>query len=220
MNAIDRLFNEQLEGHSTTPSSEAWERIETRLNAGTNPRAWIRWAAVLLPAIAAAGIWMSRPAEEASIAVKPAQVQPVTPIGTEPVQRVEVKVNERPAVAKAKTIRHQQPVAVAAPNVVAEPDLPIAAVTLLPESAPLEELTIEPIIETVETVAIAPQTQPLVIVYTLDPVVEAAAEKPSSIARVVEFARSVKHSDPIGDLRGLKDELLALDLRKKSTKKN
>lgn len=85
----------------------------------------------------------------------------------------------------------------------------------------MEDLTIEPQspITIAETVA-EPETKPVVIVYTLETIASDAAEKPSSLERVVEFARAVKHSDPISNLRGFKDELLALDLRKKSTKKN
>jgi hypothetical protein len=87
----------------------------------------------------------------------------------------------------------------------------------------IEDVTIEPVEMVIEAPEKTTEVQkPIVLVYTLErvgtPVPE--AEKPSTFERAVEFARTVKHSDPIGEFRGMKDELFALDLRKKSTKKN
>lgn len=86
-----------------------------------------------------------------------------------------------------------------------------------------EEITIEPVVLEAETVAAKTEApKPIVLVYTLESVASPgdAARKETSLERVVEFARTVKHSDPVGDIRGLKDELFAFDFRKKQTKKN
>lgn len=213
MNAIDRLFQDQLEGHSTPPSAGAWERIEAGLTKKTSPLAWMRWAAVLVPAVVAAVIWMNRPVASTQVVAQAETIRPV-PVAPETTPAPAV-VKDRPATSRR--IASGKP-ALAPPT---EVDLPIEAVALLPEAAPMEDLIIEPQspITITETVA-EPETKPVVIVYTLETIASDAAEKPSSLERVVEFARAVKHSDPISDLRGLKDELLALDLRKKSTKKN
>ena len=70
------------------------------------------------------------------------------------------------------------------------------------------------------------QSKPIVLVYTLDTVAPqaeegaSAVEKKSSIQRVVAFANDVKHSDPLSEFRGMKEELLAINLRKKTSKKN
>lgn len=88
----------------------------------------------------------------------------------------------------------------------------------------MEEITIEPVTLEEETIVLVDEpVKPMTLVYTLDEVALAPDEgtkKESALNRVVEFAQAVKHSDPIGDIRGFKDELLALDLRKKPSKKN
>lgn len=213
MNAIDRLFQDQLEGHSTPPSAGAWERIEAGLTKKPRPLAWMRWAAVIVPAAVAVVIWTNRPVASTQGVAQAETIQPV---------RVAPQAMSAPAVVKdrpasSRRIASRKPALAST----AEVDLPIETVALLPEAAPMEDLTIETQspITIAETVA-EPETQPVVIVYTLETIASDAAEKPSSLERVVEFARAVKHSDPISNLRGFKDELLALDLRKKSTKKN
>lgn len=217
MNAIDRLFSEKLERHKTTPSAEAWQRVEAGMTTQANPASWIRWAAILVPASVAAALWFSQPTST-GLAQQPTQPTPAiqqnsevtTPITEAPVQQQPVA---RKNVKRKKAV--SKPVSVPAP----EPELESVALALTPEAIPLEEITIEPAVPVIEPTVTEPDAKPMVIVYTLDPVVT-EVDKPSSLQRVVDFARSVKHSDPIGDLRGLKDELLAFDLRKKSTKKN
>jgi len=217
MNAIDRLFSEKLEGHKTTPSPDAWHRVESGLATKSTSFTWMRWAAVLIPASVAAAIWFGQPART-EIAQQPVQTAPAVQKNPE-LPTVVDEHNKQQPVAR-KTVKRKkvvsEPIAVATP----EPEVETVAVSHTPEAIPLEEITIEPAILAFEPVAGEPEAKPMVIVYTLDPVVTETADKPLSLKRVVDFARSVKHSDPIGDLRGLKDELLAFDLRKKSTKKN
>lgn len=218
MNAIDRLFSEKLEGHITTPSDEAWQRVEAGMATKASAVSWLRWAAILVPASVAAAFWFSYPART-ELAQQPVRTTPAiqqTPEVTTPV--TEIPGRQQPPVARKNVKRKKtvsEPIAIPTP----EPEVEFVAVALTPEAISLEEITIEPATPSIEPAAADPEAKPMVIIYTLDPVVT-EVDKPSSLQRVVDFARSVRHSDPIGDLRGLKDELLAFDFRNKSTKKN
>lgn len=217
MNHVDQLFSEKLGGHSTTPSAGAWAKVEAGLSTGTNSLAWMRWAAVLIPAIAAASFLYNRSSETpALVAVQSPAPTTTQPVAVEPVKTAVPEPVVKTAVASKKVARKKS-VVPAVPTPLPEPEV----VTILPETVALEDITIEPTEPVLSTAEVTEAQQPIVLVYTLESTVTNAPEdKPTSLERVVEFARTVKHSDPIGDLRGWKDELLAMDLRKKSTKRN
>lgn len=217
MNHVDQLFSEKLGGHSTTPSVGAWEKVEAGLSTGTNTFAWIRWAAVLIPAIAAASFWYSSSSETPALAVQSRKPAPASPAVVAPVKTAVPEPAVKTTIAARKVARKNS-VVPAVPAPMPDPEV----VSILPESVLLEDITIEPVEPTVPTHEVAETQQPIVLVYTLESAVTNTAEedKPTSLERVVEFARTVKHSDPISDLRGWKDDLLAMDLRKKSTKRN
>jgi hypothetical protein len=214
MKDIDRLFSDTLEGHVTSPSSGLWERVETQLPEPGHARTWMRWAAVLVPALVAAGIWMyTRPEAPQPVAtqtIAPA-LQPAVSVGqnavTEPAPIAQTSPRKKPA---PKASVATAPIAEATPASVVE------------ETVALDEIAIEPIVLEEEVAVVTESPKPLVLVYTLETVATEAPDGAdrNALDRVVDFARTVKHSDPIGDIRGLKDELFALDLRKKQPKKN
>jgi hypothetical protein len=85
---------------------------------------------------------------------------------------------------------------------------------------------------TSEVVRNPANTSPIVLTYTLETIEEKTAEtkteatvavvdqKESSLKRAVKFARNVKNGDtPLIGLRGMKDELFARELKKKTTTK-
>lgn len=220
MNKLDKIFDERLSDHSTTPTAAAWDRIEAGLSKKNSGIAWMRWAAVLIPATVVATLWLNKPVETPAIAQVSANVE-VQPVATVPApivtpkSEVVAKPIKSAMTARVVTPKHQHPT----PPVTTEPE-PAA---LEPEAIAIDDVTIEPVAMAIEAPEKITEVQkPIVLVYTLEsistPVPEAA--KPSTFKRAVEFARTVKHSDPIGEFRGMKDELFALDLRKKSTKKN
>lgn len=215
MKDIDRLFSDALQGHTTTPPAGLWERVESTLPTTSGRQAWFRWAAVLVPAFVAAGIWLGRAVEQP--APLAAEKTVTTPSVTPPASKQEPVAVNTPGRKRINTGNKVQQTASA--------EIPAQAieVRLVEEMAVPEEITIEPIALDVEETTVEPETDsPIVLVYTLEPVVAPgeAAQKETSLDRVVEFARAVKHSDPIADIRGLKDELFAFDFRKKQTKKN
>jgi hypothetical protein len=214
MKDIDRLFGETLADHVTSPSAGLWERVEANLPQSRPNYAWMRWAAVLVPAVVAAGIWVSVRPETP----QPVASQTIAPV-LQPVESIDSKpVSEAVPVAQTRT-RKKSPAAdmvAAAPITVATPP------TAVEETVTFDDITLEPVVLEEEVAVIAEAPKPLVVVYTLESVVTKTPDGADrkTIDRVVDFARTVKHSDPIGDIRGLKDELFALDLRKKQSKKN
>jgi len=221
MNKLDRIFNEKLSGHTTTPSTASWSRIEAGLSKKNSAITWMRWAAVLLPGAVAATLWFNKPAE--APVITPVADNKETPAGTNvaalPTPQGDVPVAPQRAAQSAShvTRKLQKPVPVTTPVPEAANQSP------RPESIAMTEVAIEPAgaVSEVSEEVVA-ESKPIVLVYTLETISGPVEEekKPSTFERAVELARTVKHSDPLGDLRVMKDEIFALDLRKKSTKKN
>jgi hypothetical protein len=212
MNNVDRIFSEKLGGHTSAPPLRAWEKVEATLSVPA-VGSW-RWAAVLVPIVVAAGWMMTR-----TETVQPQIAAKNTPAKPAPAQVVPVQETKPPSEPVAIRRKSVQPVSVVA--LPAEPATETIAAN--PETTPMEEITIEPvelITEVTDPSPVAAVEKPIVIVITLDAVVDAQDADKKPLERVAEFAMAVKHSDPIGSLRTVKDELFALDLRKKSTKKN
>lgn len=213
MKDIDRLFSDTLADHVTSPSSGLWERVETQLPETGHARTWMRWAAVLVPTLVAAGLWMNTrpetPLPVATQTIAPA-LQPVEAVG-------EKEVPELAPIAQTSPRKKSTRKASVAAAPIAE-----ATPAVVEETAALADIAIEPIVLEEEVAVVVESPKPLVLVYTLETVVTEAPDggDRNALSRVVDFARTVKHSDPIGDIRGLKDELFALDLRKKQPKKN
>ena len=215
MKDIDRLFGDTLANHASPPSSGLWERVEASLPVPGHSTTWMRWAAVLIPALVAAGIWMSLPSDTTHPIATKTSAPALQPVAKSPVT---TEVVEKAPVAQATPKKKSSPKVMVTSAPITE-EIPEAVVD---ETVAFEDLTIEPVILDQEVAVIAEAPKPLVIVYTLETV---ATETPvdmdrNALDRVVDFARTVKHSDPIGDIRGFKDELFALDLRKKQSKKN
>ncbi|MBL7850365.1 MAG: hypothetical protein JNN04_05655 [Cyclobacteriaceae bacterium] len=216
MKDIDRLFSDTLAEHVTPPSPEVWARVEAGLPQPGHSLAWMRWAAVLVPALVAAGLWMSaEPETTAPVAkqtVAPA-LQPAEPVvpaavpATEPLAQTQV-------TPRKKTVTK--------PMIASTPVTEASPAPAVEETIAFEEITLEPVVLEEEIAVNTETPKPLVLEYTLETVATEApdAADRNALDKVVDFARTVKHSDPIGDIRGLKDELFAFDLRKKQPKKN
>jgi hypothetical protein len=221
MNQVDRLFNEKLSEHSSSPSASAWDRIEAGLAKKNSAAHWMRWAAVLVPAAVLGLLYLGKPetvTNKVAETKTPAQTVPVAvPVETTPVvTQIAIAPAKEKRSPKAKQKETQQ---VVPPSHGEQEQM----TSLVEPVGPLSEIIIEPSQETV--VDVAEEVKPLVLVYTLESIPPAEQDdqdeqKPTSLERVVEIAKTVKYSDPLGDLRTMKDGLLAIDLRKKSTKKN
>jgi hypothetical protein len=213
MKNVDRVFEDAFAHYATPVPAGLWERVESGIPPATGYKTSLRWAAVLVPVMVAAGIWAMLPDNTDVIAVKhaaPAPVPSVDVIKTPDPQPIAVNAQRNKPTASMKQAPQK------ASHEIQSPETAVVEEIFL-----TEEITIEPVALDSEPAA-TEQTpvKPMVIVYTLETVAVPAPEKETSLERVVEFARAVKHSDPIGDIRGLKDEVFAFDFRKKQTKKN
>lgn len=181
----------------------------------------MRWAAIVIPGTILGFIWLGQPNPSGSqVATVPASIAPAV-VATPNTLQLPQPTVEKEATPNKKERLHRKELT---PENLQQRTQPQEKTASLPESVtPLEDVTIEPAPEATPLAAIH-ETKPIVLVYTLEPiasrVVPQAEEKKTPLGRVVQFANTVKHSDPIADLRGMKDELLAIDLRKKSTKRN
>ena len=146
--------------------------------------------------------------------------------GTKEEEDKKLKPARKKNMAIHKTAIREE-VAVVSENPQPEPEVDkskfaesISEVALAEITEPQEESVTEP----------AKKSQRMVLTYTLDPVVPVSPEvaainndgkKGSSLEKVVRFAKEVKNGDSSFGLRGMKDDLLAFDLKKKSpTKKH
>ncbi len=222
MNKLDELFQEKLTNHSVVPSPEAWQKIEAGLSKKTRPLIWLRWAAVfLLGGLLLSVLWLRSP--ETPSTITESRSVPESPRNdnqkqafVEKKQMNRTQVKKRPA--RKKPAEH--------PMVQQEPGKEALAVI---DKAGV----VMPASETVVVQTSPAQTQvPIVLVYTLDSIEPSAItpsalvatagsdKKDSSLKRVLEFASTLKNSDsPLDNLRNAKEELFALDFKKKTNGK-
>lgn len=224
MNNVDRIFSEKLEGYTSAPPAGAWEKVEMVVSKRPATNQWlpiaIGRAAVLVPLVIAAG-WMLTRAENGNTETLTASA-PVSAVPAPVAVIHDAKTAPQPVAVRRKSVQPISPITPTltpvAETIIAKPE------TSSPETIPIAIGTIEPAELVAEVIEPAPpQTvdkEPMVITITLESIAQAPDADKKPLEKVAEFAMAVKHSDPIGSLRTVKDELFALDLRKKSTKKN
>ena len=219
MNKLDDFFKEKLTDHAITPPAGAWEKVSAGLIKKSSPMLWLRWAAVLLFCGLLIGtLWLQRKGTEAPLAK--AETQPAQKKGPA------IESSESSPLVQAtetKKERNQKKKAVVMPLTLPEAQKSVVSF----EVAELEKEAHA--VVPVEIVPARPTTS-IVLTYTLDAVETPAAattqtaasdKKNSSFKRMVEFANTMKNSEstPLENLRVMKEELFALDLRKKTTSK-
>ncbi|MDZ4716291.1 MAG: hypothetical protein SH819_12570 [Cytophagales bacterium] len=221
MNPLDRLFHDKLTNHTVAPSAPAWANLNAGLAKKNNPVSWMRWAAIFIPVILAAGLTLLTWNEpERTIALQ----TPAPPVTNPTPQAPQPTVSVTQPVQKKKRSTDQG-------KKVTLREMPDGSVNIISPASHETITSTEPTIDVVPEAKPAPHKtvasahrQPMVLVYTLEPIAAANAtdekKSPSSIQKVVAFAQNVKHSDPLSEFKIIKEELLAIDLRKKSGKKN
>ncbi len=221
MSKLDELFKEKLIDHSITPSTEAWRKVEAGL--AKKNRVWLRWAAVfLLAGLLMGSLWLRRDQVTVPIATTKSLPHPNNDIKIQkpaPSNLAEENIDPHKVVSQ-KMNRGKQVLQ----STWREPLVKEEVATLREEAS-----IVPPAVAATET-AKAPAS--IVLTYTLDPVetsveptppsaAATADKKDSSLKRVIEFASTVKNSEstPLESLRGMKEELFALNLKKKPTSK-
>ena len=229
MNKLDELFKEKLSDYTVTPSAGAWLKVEAGLSKKNKAVVWLRWAAVfLLGGLLLGTLWFQRQDDSLPLAKEKPPVQQK--------DEIEIQKTTAPAVAEEKT-ETKNVIGKKRVNTSTQPS---------PQQKSLSKEEVAQIIEeqpsmpgqSVETQVVEvtkatlPVSKGIVLTYTLGPVelptegetqsveVVATGKKDKSLKRMVEFARIVKNSDPMGEIRVMKEDLFALDLKKKTTSKN
>jgi hypothetical protein len=222
MSNLDELFKEKLSDHTLEPTGEAWSKVESGLQARKSSYGWMRWAAaLLLGSLLIGSYWLPNKVDPGTIAQS--HDVTVTPRKTEKKEILQ-KTTEPRKIDKAIASQTQSEMKPVEPNVEKVEQVVTLKETI--QLVPEEDTLISEVVRNpVSTSAIA-------LTYTLETIEETTAEtktvatvavvdqKESSLKRVVKFARNVKNGDtPLIGLRGMKDELFARELRKKTTTK-
>lgn len=224
-NKVDKFFKEKLEGHTLTPSAQAWEKLEGHLSKKNRTVIWVRIAAgiALLALVSVAIVVYLGGSGDSHELVKDV----TTPS----------KNDQKPEVTKDEPQPTPAPVVESTPALAQKTQskkrdvLTVQSGSNVPKGveAPQIEETIPSIEEqpapklAQANAPTAPTEKSIVLVYTLpalkkqpepEPVV-AEETKKTGLERVLEIAREVKNSDsPLADLRDAKDDILALDFKK------
>ncbi len=228
MNKLDELFKEKLSDYAVAPSAGAWDKVEAGLSKKSKTILWLRWAAVfLLGGLLMGSPWLQRQDNSKTLAK---ENQPDVRIDEVPVQKsMPPMVKEQKLMANNARKKKENKVNPA-------PSL-LTTVAVLEAAPEMETPSLTPIqagkIPTPEVTKLSsPISHGIVLTYTLSPVelpleeattiseADVEGKKDKSLKRMVEFARNVKNSDsPLGGIRVMKEDLFALDLKKKTTSK-
>jgi hypothetical protein len=236
MSTLDEFFREKLTNHSQAAPAGTWEKVEAGLSKKNNGLVWLRWAAALAVGTFLLGVlWMQRDG-----APQIAQDQKVQPDQKPMVEKefpqhpvADVKIERRQKRIEKQDANDRQPKKVLA---VPREELKQELVSGNEHSQVREEEVMEDIKPVTETSAAAEQkSRPIVLTYTLDPVITASDakeenrdasvmaetdKKSKGLKRMIDLANEVKNSEsPLGELRLKKSELFALDLKRKPTSK-
>lgn len=220
MSKLDKLFKEELADHVDTPPVGTWLKVETELSKKNKAVVWMHWAAVfLLGALLFTAFWLNeketpeRVTNESTRSPfkKEKEIQKSSQSTLTEANTKKKKVNKAPVMKKEDANSET-------PQVLTEPEV----------KEEVAQLTVEPASQGVQAESVVTGARkPIVLVYTLDPVdsppgqtvATASDKKDSSIKKVMEFALNIKNSDPLSELRVMKEDLFALDLKKKTTSK-
>ena len=222
MNKLEELFKEKLSDYAIATPNRTWEKVEAGLSKKNKTIIWLRWAAVfLLGGLLLGSLWLQRQDNSRTLAK---ENQPAVRKEEGPIQKsVPPMFIEQKSIAKNVRKRKENKINPAPPLLQSVATSEKAPRTEAPSPAPTPPGEI-PAPEI--TKLSSPISHGIVLTYTLGPVelliADAAdGKRDKSLKRMVDFAMNVKNSDsPIGGIRVMKEDLFALELKKKTTSKN
>lgn len=224
---IDSLFNKKLKEHQVVAPASAWDRIDSNLNKGKRPvMFWLQIAAGIAVLIAI-GITIYTYTNQA---VQPlAEIQKSIPkvetentVQTPAIATTQANPIEEPLpanVQEAKEVKHYTK------NTSVQAQLAHTETPLQKELTP--EIIIEPTVVVAENVAITPveivsenPTQTIMISaeeanakYLNEQYVADATNENKKSSKLRNLFEKAQDLDPIGEIRQLKNEVLALNFR-------
>lgn len=232
-NRIDQLFRSKLSEHSLPPSAEAWEKVNKSLSKKNSLIVFWRVAAVfaLVGFLGAAWYFLSQPLENSSQYM----TQTVTPElrtntnnkeVTDSIKKTDLNQEIKNAKSKTFSTTHEKQMIREVHQT--EHNNPTSLIDV-------QKLEVVPIEKTEEVAVALPEEKPekaMVIEFTLPAVEEQVftnavttnpeTERSTGIMKFLETARDVKNGEAefTYSLRDIKNELLALDLKKDKTRRN
>ena len=229
MNKLEELFKEKLSDYAIATPNKTWEKVEAGLSKKSKTIIWLRWAAIfLLGGLLLGSLWLQRQDNSSTLAK---ENQPALSKDEVPIQKSAPPIfMEQKPVAKNARKRKGYKITPTSPLLQSVITSEKAPGMEAPSPAPAHHIEI-PAPEI--TKLPSPISHGIVLTYTLSPVelpiADAAAiveadttgKKDKSLKRMVDFARNVKNSDsPLSGIRDMKEDLFALELKKKTTSKN
>lgn len=223
MKPVDEYFRQQLGPLAVPPRPEAWNRIANNLVKKNSGRVGFRWAAVLGMLASLAGMWWYLEQTPVNAHISGGQT------GADPqavVQPLAAISDEKPAPEPVR----QQPVIKKTPRLATTNKINLSA----PAAAPVEPAGsslfagVEPGAppqnqEPVPTDEALPQGA-VVVEYSLPAITAAPADgagppKESNLGKIKTAVQDLKNSQAWwGDLRKIKDDVLAFNFKKDKTK--
>ncbi|NOT77218.1 MAG: hypothetical protein HOP08_20025 [Cyclobacteriaceae bacterium] len=236
MNKLDEFFKEKLIDHSVTPSAGAWDKVEAGISKKNNGLIWLRWAAVFLIGAFLIGIFIVRNEDATAPVLTEKKQSPESEMNKEvqksnpdQTQEHDQQTISSNSTSKRKKKSTKQPLPPIQHLDVKEEQREVAQVKEEEKSIESIDLT-----ETEESkskaVATVDSRKSIVLTYTLpeiEPTPElthkemiASDKKDNSLKKVMKFAKDIKNGDaPLTGFRVMKEDLFALDLKKKNTGK-
>ena len=214
-NKLDKLFRDKLSDMTVTPSADAWARV-SQAGAKKNSVWMWRMAAAVAAMLVVAGALVWWPEEE------------TTPVAVQEPTVMPAPATVQPAVAETQSPVKTEPARVVVQKIQPQPVLAVEVANMVEPEETIAETVVEEAVEsTVAEVTVTQREEtaaaPVVLVYTLESVEEETAapvENPAGTwERVAQFARDIKNGEGNVGLRDFKEELFALNFRKKETPK-
>lgn len=217
MSRIEELFEKKLADHAVEPGPQVWDKIEAGLSKKNKGVVWLRWAAIfLMGGLLFGTLWLTGQRPETQLAKKEIITTPekeqdvkkqVLPVAE---NKVESTVKKKPKQVRPQPREEKKETVQETTSDKTE------ATTLVLVEAPVK------VVPAVET------DKQIVLVYKLESVetqehdntVAIVPEKKEGLKKVMQFALDVKNGESPFGLREAKDELFALDLKNKNTKKH
>ncbi len=223
---VDSFFNKKLKNHSAEAPTSAWDRIDANLSQKKKPLVWLKIAAGLLllmvagsiiyttvrqPIVQVAEVKETTPVEMGI--ASPEIVPPVEPVKTQEAVLPQTAITETTVVKhpkkKIKIPQTETPDVVAVVEATVTPAITLAENLIAPAHKPKENPSETEIQNTTILISVEEaNAKYLNEQFIADATTE--NKKPSKLRNLFEKAQEM---DPIGEIRQLKNEVLALNFR-------
>ena len=219
---LDNYFKEKVRDHGTTPSPDAWEKVETRISKKNNTATALKIAAALaIVGLVTIVLWDQSTGDSAMPVAERQNISSPN----ESSEKSAPKESEISDATTAETHKAQVRTANRSMDQPLRKKNPESQATVIPDPVVIEPVNDEELL--VAAVQEKPKAKKIVIVYTLptinkQPTQDVAVteeEKKTGLQKVMDVAMEVRASEiPLGELREAKDDLFALEFKKDKTK--